>query len=217
MTGAMKLTLHSAWRSSAAYRVRIGLNLKGLAYDVVPVNLVANQHLEPAYAALNPQRLLPTLEVGGRTLTQSLAILEWLDETAPEPPLLPTDPFDRATVRAMAEIIACDIHPVNNLRILRALTGLGVDEPGRDVWIQRWITDGFAALEPLIVERGKGFAFGDAPGLADCCLVPQVYNAERFKTDLTPFPAIRAVAARAVEHPAFAAAHPNLQPDALHA
>ena len=213
----MKLTLHSAWRSSAAYRVRIGLNLKGLAYDIVPVNLVASEHLEPAYAALNPQRLLPTLEVGARRLTQSLAILEWLDETAPEPRLLPTDPFDRAAVRAMAEIVACDIHPVNNLRILRALTGLGVDEPGRDAWIQRWITDGFAALEQMIVQHGKGFAFGDAPGLADCCLVPQVYNAERFKTDLTPFPAIRAVAARAAEHPAFAAAHPNTQPDAIHA
>ena len=213
----MKLTLHSAWRSSAAYRVRIGLNLKGLAYDIVPVNLVASQHLEPAYAALNPQRLLPTLEVGSRTLTQSLAILEWLDETAPEPRLLPADPFDRAVVRAMAEIVACDIHPVNNLRILRALTGLGVDEPGRDAWIQRWITDGFTALELLIARHGEGFAFGDTPGLADCCLVPQVYNAERFKADLTPFPAIRAVAARCAEHPAFAAAHPNLQPDAIHA
>ncbi len=213
----MKLTLHSAWRSSAAYRVRIGLNLKGLAYDIVPVDLVASQHLEPAYAALNPSRLLPTLEVDGKVLTQSLAILEWLDETAPEPRLLPADPFDRATVRAMAEIVACDIHPVNNLRILRALTGLGVDEPGRDAWIQRWITDGFTALELLIARHGEGFAFGDTPGLADCCLVPQVYNAERFKTDLTPFPAIRAVAARCAEHPAFAAAHPNLQPDAIHA
>jgi len=213
----MKLTLHSAWRSSAAYRVRIGLNLKGLAYDIVPVNLVASQHLEPAYAALNPQRLLPTLEVGARTLTQSLAILEWLDETAPEPRLLPADPFDRATVRAMAEIVACDIHPVNNLRILRALTGLGVDEPGRDAWIRRWIADGFEALERMIAEHGRGFAFGDTPGLADCCLVPQVYNAERFKTDLTPFPAIRAVAARCAELSAFAAAHPNTQPDAIHA
>ena len=213
----MKLTLHSAWRSSAAYRVRIGLNLKGLAYDIVPVNLVASEHLEPAYAALNPQRLLPTLEVDGRTLTQSLAILEWLDETAPEARLLPADPFDRAMVRAMAEIVACDIHPVNNLRILRTLTGLGVDEPSRDAWIQRWITDGFAALEQLVVKHGKGFAFGDAPGLADCCLIPQVYNAERFKTDLTAFPAIRAVAARCAEHPAFAEAHPNTQPDAIHA
>jgi maleylacetoacetate isomerase/maleylpyruvate isomerase len=181
------------------------------------VNLVSSQHLEPAYAALNPQRLLPTLEVDGRALTQSLAILEWLDETVPEPPLLPADAFDRALVRSMAQIVASDIHPVNNLRILRALSGLGVDEAARDIWIQRWITDGFTALEAMIARHGRGYAFGDAPGLADCCLVPQVYNAERFKTDLTPFPAIRAVAARCAEHPAFVAAHPNQQPDAIHA
>ncbi len=213
----MKLTLHSAWRSSAAYRVRIGLNLKGLAYDIVPVNLVASQHLEPAFAALNPQRLLPALEVDGRVLTQSLSILEWLDETVPDPALLPADPFDRVIVRSMAQIIASDIHPLNNLRILRALTALEVDEPGREAWIGRWITDGFTALETMIAQHGGGYAFGDTPGLADCCLVPQVYNAERFKTDLTPFPAIRAVAARCAEHPAFAAAHPNQQPDAIHA
>ena len=213
----MTLVLHSAWRSSAAYRVRIALNLKGMAYDIAPVNLVSSQHLEPASAALNPQRLRPTLEVDGKVLTQSLAILDWLDETHPAPALLPTDPFDRATARAMAQIIASDIHPVNNLRILRALTELGVDEPGRQAWIGRWITDGFTALEPMIAAHGQGYAFGDTPGLADCCLVPQVYNAERFKTDLTPFPHIRAVAARCAQHPAFAAAHPNQQPDAIHA
>jgi maleylacetoacetate isomerase/maleylpyruvate isomerase len=213
----MKLTLHSAWRASAPYRTRIGLNLKGLTYDYVPVNLVTNQQHDPAYAALNPQRLVPTLEVDGRILTQSLAILEWLDETIPQPALLPTDPFDRATVRAMAEIIACDIHPVNNTRILRALTELGVAEDSRTAWIQRWITDGFTALEPQVARHGQGFAFGDGPTLVDCCLVPQVYNAERFKTDLAPFPAIRAAAARAAEHPAIAAAHPNNQPDAIHA
>jgi maleylacetoacetate isomerase/maleylpyruvate isomerase len=213
----MQLTLHSAWRSSAAYRVRIGLNLKGLAYDIAPVNLVANQHQAPAFAALNPQRLLPALEVGGRTLTQSLAILEWLDETVPQPALLPADPFDRAVVRSMAQIVASDIHPVNNLRILRAQTDLGVDEPGREAWIGRWITDGFSALETLVARHGGDYAFGDTPTLADCCLVPQVYNAERFRTDLAPFPAIRAVAERARAHPAFAAAHPNQQPDAIHA
>ena len=213
----MQLTLHSAWRSSAAYRVRIGLNLKGLAYDIAPVNLVANQHQAPAFAALNPQRLLPAREVGGRTLTQSLAILEWLDETVPAPPLLPADPFDRAVVRSMAQIVASDIHPVINLRILRALTELGVDEPGLEAWIGRWITDGFTALETMVARHGAGYAFGETPTLADCCLVPQVYNAERFKTDLTPFPALRAVAARCAEHPAFVAAHPNQQPDAIHA
>jgi len=210
----MKLTLHSAWRASAPYRVRIGLNLKGLDYAVAPVDLVSSQHQGEAYRALNAQALVPTLDVDGRPLTQSLAILEWLDETVPEPRLLPADPFDRATVRAMAEIIACDIHPVNNLRILRALTGLGVDQDGRDAWAQRWITDGFTALEPMVARHGRGYAFGDAPGLADCCLVPQVYNAARFHVDMTPFPAIRAAVARALEHPAIAAAHPNLQPDA---
>ncbi len=213
----MKLVLHGAWRSSAAYRVRIGLNLKGLAYETAPVSLVDNQHQTSAFATLNPQKLVPALEVDGRVLTQSLAILEWLDEAHPEPALLPADPMARAQARAMAQVIACDIHPVNNLRILRALTGLGVDEPSREAWIQRWIADGFTALEAMIVEHGGRYAFGDAPGLVDCCLVPQVYNAERFKTDLTPFPALRAVAARALEHPAFAAAHPNQQPDAIHA
>jgi len=210
----MKLTLHSAWRASAPYRVRIGLNLKGLDYAIAPVDLVSSQHQGEAYRALNAQALVPTLDVDGRPLTQSLAILEWLDETVPEPRLLPADPFDRATVRAMAEIIACDIHPVNNLRILRALTGLGVDQDGRDAWAQRWITDGFTALEPMVARHGRGYAFGAAPGLADCCLVPQVYNAARFHVDMTPFPAISAAVARALEHPAIAAAHPNLQPDA---
>ncbi len=214
----MKLTLHSAWRASAPYRVRIGLNLKGLDYDVRPVDLVSSQHQGEAYRALNAQALVPTLEVEGpngeRRLTQSLAILEWLDEAFPEPRLLPADPFDRATVRAMAEIIACDIHPVNNLRILRALTGLGVDQDGRDAWAQRWIGDGFAALEPMVAAHGRGYAFGDTPGLVDCCLVPQVYNAARFHVDMTPFPAISAAVAKALEHPAIAAAHPNLQPDA---
>lgn len=210
----MKLTLHSAWRASAPYRVRIGLNLKGLDYAVQPVDLVSSQHHGEAYRALNAQALVPTLDVDGRPLTQSLAILEWLDETVPQPRLLPADPFDRATVRAMAEIIACDIHPVNNLRILRALTGLGVDQDGRDAWAQRWITDGFTALEPMVARHSQGYAFGDQPGLADCCLVPQVYNAARFHVDMTPFPAISAAVARALEHPAIAAAHPNLQPDA---
>ena len=215
----MKLTLHSAWRASAPYRVRIGLNLKGLDYAIQTVDLVTSQHHDEAYRALNAQALVPTLEVDApsgkkRRLTQSLSILEWLDETAPEPRLLPVDLFDRATVRTMAEIIACDIHPVNNLRILRALTGLGVDQDGRDAWAQRWINDGFTALEPMVAQHGKGYAFGETPGLVDCCLVPQVYNAARFHVDMTPFPAISAAVAKAGAHPAIVAAHPNLQPDA---
>jgi maleylacetoacetate isomerase/maleylpyruvate isomerase len=213
----MSLVLHSAWRASAPYRVRIGLNLKGLAYDYAPVNLVTGQQQSPEYQALNPQRLVPALEADGHILTQSLAILEWLEETHPEPPLLPKDPFDRAVVRAMCGIVACDIHPVNNLRILKALTAMGQDEAQRNEWAARWINDGFAALEPMVAGHGKGWAFGDAPTLADCVLVPQVYNARRFGVDLTPYPAITAVADSAGQHPAFAAAHPDRQPDAVHA
>ncbi len=209
----MKLVLHSAKRASAPYRVRIGLNLKGAPFELRPVDLVANAHQTDDYRALNPQALVPTLEVDGRHLTQSLAILEWLDETFPEPRLLPSDPFDRAIVRGMAEIIACDIHPLNNLRILRALTALEIDEDHRNAWVTRWITDGFSALEPMVARHSDSFAFGDTPGMVDCLLVPQVYNAGRFKVDLTPFPAIQAAAARAAEHPAIAAAHPDHHPE----
>jgi maleylacetoacetate isomerase len=212
----MVLKLHSAWRASAPYRVRIGLNLKGVAYEVAPVDLVAGQQKSEAYHAVNAQDLVPSLVLeDGRVLTQSLSILEWLEETQPGPALLPADAFDRQVVRAMAFIVACDIHPVNNLRILKALAGLGVEEPARNRWARRWISEGFAALEPMIARHGAGYAFGDAPTLADACLVPQVYNAARFAVDLTPFPAIAAAAARAGEHPAIAAAHPNLQPDAI--
>lgn len=212
----MVLKLHSAWRASAPYRVRIGLNLKGVAHEVVPVDLVAGQQKSEAYHAVNAQDLVPSLVLeDGRVLTQSLSILEWLEETQPGPALLPADAFDRQVVRAMAFIVACDIHPVNNLRILKALAGLGVEEPARNSWARRWISEGFAALEPMIARHGAGYAFGDAPTLADACLVPQVYNAARFAVDLAPFPAIAAAAARAGEHPAIAAAHPNLQPDAI--
>lgn len=208
------MRLHGYWRAGAPYRVRIGLNLKGLAYENLPVNLVAEEQKAEAYAAINPQRLVPALETGDGVLTQSLAILEWLEETHPEPPLLPRDAKERAVVRAMAATVACDIHPLNNVRVLRVLASAGVDEEGRNAWTRRWITDGFAALERMVGEYGRGFAYGDAPTLADCCLIPQVYSADRFGTDLTPFPTLKAVAARAAEHPAFAAAHPNQQPDA---
>jgi maleylacetoacetate isomerase/maleylpyruvate isomerase len=211
----MAITLHGYWRASAPYRVRIGLNLKGLAYEVAPVNLLKGEQRDAAYAAINPQKLTPALVLeDGTVLTQSLAILEWLEETQPAPPLLPPEPADRAVVRAMAAIVACDIHPVNNLRILQALGGLEVDEAGRNAWAQRWIGDGFAALEPMVARHGRGFAFGEAPTLADCLLVPQVYNARRFGVDVTAYPAIAAAAAHAGEHPAIAAAHPDRQPDA---
>ncbi|MES3030378.1 MAG: maleylacetoacetate isomerase [Pseudomonadota bacterium] len=213
----MSFVLHSAWRATAPYRVRIGLALKGVAYDYAAVNLLAGQQREPAYRAVNPQGLTPALDIGGQVLTQSLAILEWLEETYPDPAILPEAPLDRATVRSIAGVIACDIHPLNNTRVGRALSKMGIDQAGILAWTQGWIIDGFTALEPVIAKHGQGFAFGDRPTIADCCLVPQVYSARRFEVDLTPFPAIRAAADHAAQHPAFAAAHPDKQPDAVHA
>lgn len=206
------LTLHGYWRSSAAYRVRIALNLKGLAYDQVTYDLRQKAEKAEAYAALNPQKLVPALRIDdGATLTQSPAILEWLEETYPEPRLLPENRIDRAHVRAMAAVVACDIHPVNNLRILNSLREIGASDDQVNAWVARWIDDGFDALEAMISGR---FCFGDAPTLADCCLVPQVYNARRFKLDLARWPRIRAVAETCDALPAFAAARPEAQPDA---
>lgn len=211
----MTLVLHSYWRATAPYRVRIALNLKGLPFDYAPVNLMSGDQHGEAYRRLNPQELTPALETDdGRVLTQTLAILEWLEEVHPAPPLLPADPFDRAAVRAMAAIVACDIHPLNNLRIQQQLTAMGVEADARLAWTQRWINDGFRALEPMIAAHTAGFAFGAEPTLADCLLIPQVYSAERYEVDLAPYPAIRAVAGRCAEHPAFQAAHPEQQPDA---
>ena len=207
------LTLHGYWRSSAAYRVRIALNLKGLAYDQVTYDLRKKAEKGNVYAALNPQKLVPTLQTEeGARLTQSLAILEWLEDTHPEPGLLPENKTDRAHVRAMAALVACDIHPVNNLRILNALRDdLDASDDQVAQWIARWIGDGFDALETLIT---GSFCFGDAPTLADCCLAPQVYNAQRFKIDLEPWPKIRAVAEACDAIPAFYVARPEMQPDA---
>jgi maleylacetoacetate isomerase/maleylpyruvate isomerase len=208
------LTLHTSARAAGPYRVRIALNLKGIAYTPAPVDLAAAEQHKAAYRALNPQKLLPTLEgAGDDPMTQSLAIIEWLEETHPEPPLLPTDPRDRATVRAMADIVACDIHPLNNLRVLRALETIGVSGEARMTWAKRWINDGFAALEPLVAKHGRGWAFGDTPGLADCFLIPQVANSRRFDVDLDPYPSIRAVWERSADHPAFHAAAYEQQPD----
>jgi maleylpyruvate isomerase len=209
------LVLHSYWRSSAAYRVRIGLNLKGVAYSQKTHDLRTGGHRTADYLAVQPQGLVPALETADGVLTQSVAILEWLDERYLDPPLLPASPADRAIVRGMAQIVAADIHPVNNLRVLNALRSeFGASEDQVSVWIHRWVAAGFVALEGMIAERGGPYCFGEQVTLADCVLVPQVYNAERFKTDLTPFPALMRAARAAEALPAFAAAHPSRQPDA---
>jgi maleylpyruvate isomerase len=207
--------LHGYWRSGTSYRTRIALELKGLAYEHRGVDLRAGEQRSEAFLRLNPQGLVPALEVEEGVLTQSPAILEWIEERWPEPPLLPAEPFARAEVRAMAATVACDIHPLNNLRVLQALKrDLNADEQAVAAWTARWITAGFDALERLIGRHGKGWAWGEAPTLADCCLIPQVYSARRFEVDLEPYPGILAIDARAAEHPAFQAAHPDRQPDA---
>ncbi len=206
--------LHAYWRSGTSYRTRIALELKGLAYETVGVDLRAGAQRSETFLRLNPQGLVPALEADGAVLTQSPAILEWLEERYPEPPLLPADLVARAEVRAMAALVACDIHPLNNLRVLKAVKALGADEEGIKAWTGQWIGAGFEALETLIARRGGDWCFGDAPTLADCCLVPQIYSARRFETDLEPFPHIRAIEARAAAHPAFLAAHPDRQADA---
>jgi maleylpyruvate isomerase len=209
------ITLHGYWRSTASYRVRIALGLKGLDYTQVSHDLRTGAQLEPDFLALSAQGLVPALETGGTVLTQSLAIIEWLDEQWPAPPLLPADPTGRATVRAMAQVVACDIHPLNNLRVLTALRQeLGADEAAVSRWIARWMQDGFAALETLVARHGGRFAYGDAPGLADCCLVPQLYAAERFEVDTSDFPRLLAAGERARQLDAFGRAAPSVQPDA---
>lgn len=210
------LVLHGYWRSSAAYRVRIALHLKGLAYSQVTHDLrTGAQRDDPAYLAIAPHGLVPAIEHEGLGIIESPAILEWIEEGWPEPPLLPQDRPGRATVRAMAALIACDIHPLNNLRVLTALRGdLAADEAQVRAWIGHWIGAGFAALERQVARHGGRFCFGDGPTLADCYLVPQLYSAERFAVDLTPYPRIVAAGAAACALPAIAAAHPSLQPDA---
>lgn len=209
------MILHGYWRSGAAWRTRIALSLKGLAYDQQGVDLRTGAQKSAAFVALNPQGMVPALEVDGAVLTQSPAILEWLEETFPSPPLLPAAPVDRARVRAMAALIGCDIHPLNNLRVGKALREtFGADQAAVDAWAARWILPGFEALESLVAQHGAGWCFGDAPTLADCYLVPQIYSARRFNVPLDAFPRLRAIEAAAALHPGFAAAHPDAQPDA---
>jgi len=211
------MKLHTYFRSSAAFRVRIALNLKGLAYDTGFVHLAKGEHRTPAYGAVNPQALLPTLEDAGRQLTQSLAIMEYLEETHPQPPLLPRDPFARARVRSLSLLIACEIHPVNNLRVLQHLKrALGQNEEQVNSWYRHWIADGLAKFEAdLLREKSAGrFCHGDAPGMADCCLVPQIFNAQRYQCDTAPYPATMRVFAECMKIEAFDRAQPSKQPDA---
>lgn len=208
------MILHSYWRSGAAYRTRIALNLKGLEYEQRDVDLRKREHKTPEYLALNPQGMVPALEMDGVVLTQSVAILEWLEEARPEPALLPRDVIDRARVRAMCALIGSDIHPLNNLRVLGAVRGLGADQAGVDAWAGGWITAGFDALEQLVTRDGAGWCFGATPTLADCYLIPQLYSARRFNLDLSPWIRLLAVEQAAETHPAFIAAHPDKQPGA---
>lgn len=211
------MQLYNFFRSGTSHRLRIALNLKGLAYDYVAVDLRAEEHLGAAFKALNPQGLVPALVDGDRVLTQSPAIIEWLEERHPNPPLLPADPEARARVRALAAIVGCDIHPINNRRILEYLRKtLGCDEAAVNAWCATWIDAGFAALEAMLAaEATRGdFCFGASPTLADVYLVPQVESARRFKVDLAPYPNIVAIDAACGKLDAFRRAVPAMQPDA---
>ncbi|MFT4025759.1 MAG: maleylacetoacetate isomerase [Novosphingobium sp.] len=209
------LVLHGYWRSSASYRVRIALNLKGVEYRQVTHDLKTGAQRNADYRARAPHGLVPAIEHDGEVLIESPAILEWIETRWPEPQLLPASPEDAAAVRAMAALIACEIHPLGNLRVLDWLRGeLGAVEPQVTQWVAHWIGEGFGALETLIARHGRAFAFGDAPTLVDVYLVPQVYNALRFGLDLDAFPRICATNARMLAIPAVARAHPDLQPDA---
>jgi maleylpyruvate isomerase len=209
--------LYTYYRSSAAYRVRIALAIKGIAYESAPVHLVKGEQLAPAYTALNPQALVPALEDGAERLTQSLAIVEYLDETHPRPALLPADAPGRARVRALALAVACEIHPLNNRRVLEYLRGrLGADEAAIGAWYRHWVVLGLEALEAAVRQKRPDGAFchGAAPTLADVCLVPQLYNARRFAVDVAPFRTLLAIEAACLALPAFRLAAPENQPDA---
>lgn len=210
------MKLYGYFRSSAAFRVRIALNLKGLPYEDAFIHLRRGDQAGPDYAAVNPQGLVPALETDGQSLIQSVPIVEYLNETYPEPPLLPRDPAGRARVRALAAIVACDIHPINNLRVLRYLhRELGHDEAAIGAWYNHWIETGFLGFERLLAEdpRTGRFCHGDSPGLADIALVPQVVNAGRYKLDMSPYPMINLIFDTCMTLDAFAAAHPDRQAD----
>jgi maleylacetoacetate isomerase len=210
------MQLYGYFRSSAAFRLRIALNLKGLEYENAFIHLRRGDQAQPNFRGVNPQGLVPALEIDGQVLIQSLPIIEYLDETHPEPPLLPADPAGRARVRGLAAIVACEIHPINNLRVLRYLQRpLGHDHAAIETWYNHWIAEGFAALERLLAgdERTGRFCHGERPGLADIALVPQVVNSDRYRLDLRPYPTITRIFETCMTLDAFAAAHPERQPD----
>jgi maleylpyruvate isomerase len=211
------MILHGYYRSSASFRVRIALNLKGIAYDDVPWHLRNGGHLEAAFGAINPHQLVPVLDDAGTLLTQSMAIIEYLDEVHPEPAFLPKTPADRAYVRALAQSIGCDIHPIDNLRVLKYLREhFGADEGAVGTWYNHWIATGFKGLEAILSAdpRTGRFCFGDTPGMADILLAPQVVNAGNYKMDMTPFPTIQRIFDNCMALPAFEKAHPRNQADA---
>ncbi len=211
------LRLHSYWRSSASYRVRIALGLKGLKFEHLTVNLLKNEQGQPEFTALNPEGLVPLLEHDGLRLSQSTAIIEYLEEAFPSPALMPTDLHGRARVRAICQMIACDIHPLNNLRVLKYLTGeMGLPAEQKDTWYAHWVSVGLSAVEKRLAEAASGqFCHGDLPGMADCFLVPQVANANRMSVDITHLKRVVEINARCMELPAFQQAQPSACPDAV--
>jgi maleylacetoacetate isomerase/maleylpyruvate isomerase len=211
------MKLYTYFRSSASFRVRIALELKGLAYDYLPVHLVKGEHRQADYAAISPSALVPTLETDtGERTGQSMAIIEWLDETHSQHPLLPADALGRARVRALAQLIACEIHPLNNLRVLKYLVrDLKVEEEAKNAWYRHWVREGLEAFErELVLLPASGYCYGDAPGLADCCLVPQIFNGKRFDVDFSGLPRTMAAYEACMQLPAFQRAQPSNCPDA---
>ncbi len=212
------MKLRTYFRSTAAYRVRIALHIKDVEHDLVPVNLLSSEHQQDAFLKHNPEGLVPTLEVDDHTLTQSIAILEYLEEEFPQPALLPSTSLDRAYVRSLVQIIASDVHPINNLRVLKFLVNdLGVSEQNKMVWYHHWIAKAFTSLEQKLADSAHTglFCFGDTPTFADVCLIPQVYNAKRFDCPMADYPTIRRIEQHCLTLPAFANASPEKQLDAL--
>ena len=204
--------LYDYFRSSASYRARIALNLKGIEYEQRSINLAAGTQKDEAYRALNPQGFVPMLEMDGHRITQSLAICNYVNSIVPEPPFMPADAADRAHVLALALTVACDIHPLNNLRVLKYLKAeFDAAQDATDQWYRHWVAEGLTALEAMAEPRAGAWLFGDAPSVADICLIPQLYNARRFSVPLDAFPTLRRVDETAGGNPAFAAAHPDLQ------